>query len=533
MLFVSAQPDEYYFLWQLELQLYNLYKLGVPKEKIHVLIGYQPEKGIDIEYQNLSKKNRFAQFFFYPDDRRQKGYLSSIRPHLLKQHFKRYPKLSTLPIFYHDSDILFHSLPNFQKFNKGKDWFVSDTRKYISTTYIDMAGGKGLLKKMCQIVGISPDIVKDNDSNAGGAQYIIKDVDYLFWEKVEEDSERLYKLLSDHNQKEGEKYYKEKGKPISRYHGIQAWCADMWALLWNAWLNKYNVKIDKELDFCWPHDEYKSFEKKKILHYTGTIESNNKKLFGKTHYIHYPPYYDDDLNLIDKNTCSYIVVQKIDELLKAQKRYDLKDVSFLIPAKVDSEEKKRNILIIIKYLQKYFDTNIIILEINDKQKIDPKELPASVAYLHKKNQQKKYNKVKSCQELWCRCQTPIISLFSTDVVLPVDQMIAAVEAARQGHMLISPFSEPFFKVDQLFKEIFGRLLDPKVLELNRGKFNKETKQSQEKVFFMKKEMFLNMNSEEVYSSKKGNRELDMTKRFKNLSAKTRPISGPVFRLWHP
>ena len=46
MIYISAQPDEVYFLWQLELQLYNFHSVGIGNESIHILVGYSPEKGI-------------------------------------------------------------------------------------------------------------------------------------------------------------------------------------------------------------------------------------------------------------------------------------------------------------------------------------------------------------------------------------------------------------------------------------------------------------------------------------------------------
>ena len=45
---------------------------------------------------------------------------------------------------------------------------------------------------------------------------------------------------------------------------------------------------------------------------------------------------------------------------------DFKDVTFIIPIRFDSEDRKRNFKITIGFLEKTFDTNIIVME-SDKE----------------------------------------------------------------------------------------------------------------------------------------------------------------------
>ena len=78
MRYLSAQPDEYYFTWQIEIQLYNFKKLGIKRENIHVLIGYDLRRGLQYYYQELIEKNQdYAMFYVYPDQREKKNYAST------------------------------------------------------------------------------------------------------------------------------------------------------------------------------------------------------------------------------------------------------------------------------------------------------------------------------------------------------------------------------------------------------------------------------------------------------------------------
>lgn len=61
MIFLCAQPDEYYFLWQIELLTYILNSLGIPSRDIHVVIGYNPRMGLPVEFQRF-KPDRAVKF---------------------------------------------------------------------------------------------------------------------------------------------------------------------------------------------------------------------------------------------------------------------------------------------------------------------------------------------------------------------------------------------------------------------------------------------------------------------------------------
>lgn len=85
MIFLSAQPDESYFIWQLELQIFNLKNPDVASSNIHILIGYNPSLGPTSAFQGFIALNKDANFFLYPDNRNDREYVPSIRPHIIKQ----------------------------------------------------------------------------------------------------------------------------------------------------------------------------------------------------------------------------------------------------------------------------------------------------------------------------------------------------------------------------------------------------------------------------------------------------------------
>lgn len=534
MYFLSAQPDDYYFLWQLELQLFNFRQMDIPARNIHVVIGYNPECGLRKEFQDLINANQHATFFAYPDNRINSKYLSSIRPHIIKQHFVAYPELNKTPIFYHDSDILFHVLPNFESMINDNIWYVSDARSYLDSRYIKNSSNGELFSEMCNNVGISPETVMSNDKHSGGAQYLMKNTSYEFWDKIEKDSESIYTLLSNHNHTQGEKFYLKTGNPISKYHGIQAWCADMWAVLWNAWLFGHEVKIDPELDFCWPFEKIERLRGMKIIHYAGITDKENEKLFCKTRYIHYPPYYDD-FDHIDKSTCSYYIVGLIRDYLLKSSNYqtDLNDVTFLIAVRIDSEDRMENLAIVTKYLHNHFKTNIIVLEADTMPKVDVQKLPTSVEYVFYEDKNDILNHTKYNNILLTLAKTPIISIYDTDVVFSKTQLLNAVNLIRyQGAEYVSPYNGTFVSVDRLFKAMFSKLLDANLLLFNIGKFGIGTRRSFGGAVFLNKNSFVEAGKDNEHIDSWGPEDIERAKRMSILGYKVQRVDGPLFHLPH-
>ena len=134
---------------------------------------------------------------------------------------------------------------------------------------------------MCEIVKIDPIIPKLMNSNSGGAQYIMKNVDWTFWEFVERNSEQLFYQITDLNN--------QKKAIDSTYHELQIWCADMWAVLWNGWISSNETKVVPEMDFSWATDPIERWSEKLIYHNAGVTCSCGRQ-FYKGLYIDKLPY---------------------------------------------------------------------------------------------------------------------------------------------------------------------------------------------------------------------------------------------------
>jgi hypothetical protein len=159
---------------------------------------------------------------------------------------------------------------------------------------------------MCEITKINPTIPRLMNSNSGGAQYIMKNVNWKYWEYVEQDSENLFKEITELN------IQKKAADP--NYHELQIWCADMWAVLWNGWLAGNETKVISEMDFSWATDPSSRWNETTIYHNAGAT-CGCGGTFYKALYMDTLPY-NLDIEKFDKEKNCYNYVLEIQETAK-------------------------------------------------------------------------------------------------------------------------------------------------------------------------------------------------------------------------
>lgn len=346
--FICAQPNTKYYAWQLEVMLRNFNEMGIlsnPKYEVHIVtnIPYGDNLLVESELFKLSqveKSHTNLTFYYHADTRATKHYPSSIRPNLLKQHFAAHPEIKTF--FYHDCDMIFTKKDlDFTPFLQDDICYGSDVRFYIGHDYI-ASKEHNVLEYMCQIAQIPLRVVRDNEHNCIGAQYLIKNVTPDFWEEVEKISEELFLKITTRNKYIKASYPKsyasgendkgmwdvynakdktweydftrevaeQRAAQLSNYHELQIFASDMWAVLWCLWkLGKQTVP-HKFFDFAWATDTIERYNECNIYHNAGVTESGHG-LFFKGEFQDKVP--DKNLRVNPNSACSpyYELVKQI------------------------------------------------------------------------------------------------------------------------------------------------------------------------------------------------------------------------------
>lgn len=312
--FICAQPCTIYYAWQVEVMLTNFRNLRLYEHyDIHCVWAYNKnipsqQKEVELIIKLDDKFEDIAKFFYYEDTRVNPSYISSIRFNVLKQHFAEMHGSIHNTVFYHDCDIVFTKFPDYlPDMIDTNDWYVTDTRHYLGYNYV-VSKGQDVLEKMCEIVDISPEIVKEKEMQAGGAQYVLKNMTPKFFEEAEHLSNILYKEITELN------HHKVAKNP--EYHPIQIWAADMWVMVWQAWKKGINTIISEKMSMALATDDIKKWNQVSIYHNAGITEDLSATNFFKANYRHTFPYNNIEPETYDKTKTSYLYALIVDNVGK-------------------------------------------------------------------------------------------------------------------------------------------------------------------------------------------------------------------------
>lgn len=326
---ICAQPIDRYFLWQVNLFVEScIQQGGFDEDRIHVLLY----KTVGREFNNqdwdkLKQCYPKLNIYLYEDKGVQQHlglYIPVLRPHLLWQHFLAFPKLKNETIIYTDCDILWTSKPDIEKFYDNDICYISNAESYLNVDYLNSKERdvlpekleeyktRDILQELCNIIGVDKSKAIENNHNAGGVQYILKNMDADFWKKIEKDviSIRQY-FLSINNQ-----FFENENK------GFQGWCADLWAILYNLWARNQEVQVVPEMDFAWSTDNIDRLQTTTIFHNAGitdTMQGGIPRFYKGKYHRGEDPTKDPHLDVIlnneeSKKTCTWYYTNKLKEL---------------------------------------------------------------------------------------------------------------------------------------------------------------------------------------------------------------------------
>jgi len=119
-------------------------------------------------------------------------------------------------------------------------------------------------------------------------------------------------------------------------------------------------------------------------------------------------------------------------------KLDLRDCTFGINIRFTTEDRKRNIRLVIEHILKYLDTNIIVAE-EDKESIFP-EVSKTIKgwneenckYIFIESDEEFMGKTRAFNKIFYEVNTPIYVLQDADVICSPEMYLNAAQAIRQN-----------------------------------------------------------------------------------------------------
>ncbi|MBI9064268.1 MAG: hypothetical protein JEZ14_19950 [Marinilabiliaceae bacterium] len=214
------------------------------------------------------------------------------------------------------------------------------------------------------------------------------------------------------------------------------------------------------------------------------------------------------------------------------KKIELKDVSFLIPVRIDSGERMENLHLVLEFLNEFFDTNIILLEADTNEKVFHSCITEKIFI---EDHEPVFHRTKYLNQMTLRCQTCYVAIWDADVLVAPDQINKAVQVLQQGKAdMAFPYDGHFYKMPRLFTNIYKKRLDVNDLEKNKSKFRMPAGSfSVGGAFLINRDKYIEagMENESFYGW--GSEDIERVKRMEILGYKVQRVKGALFHLFHP
>jgi predicted glycosyltransferase involved in capsule biosynthesis len=214
---------------------------------------------------------------------------------------------------------------------------------------------------------------------------------------------------------------------------------------------------------------------------------------------------------------------------------DLKDVTFIIPLRIDTVNRLENTLVIVDFLLENFKTRISILEASYRETgLLRKLLPEEVDHRFLEDSDTIFHRTKYINILARVCETPFISLWDTDVIVPTVQIEETMKLLRDGNVdFVTPFQDRFLDTSDILRDLYIQTRDLGILEKHQGKmkglYNPNPVGG---VFFANRQSYVDagMENEKLYGW--GREDGDRVNRWKILGYRHQHVKGPLFHLSH-
>ncbi len=154
-----------------------------------------------------------------------------------------------------------------------------------------------------------------------------------------------------------------------------------------------------------------------------------------------------DISIIDRNPC-----------------LDLSDLTFCIPVRIDSAERKRNLMTVLRFYSAITDARFIVLEAGFKPLASEAGEIRNTEYVFIEDNNRIFHRTRYINKMLGTCRTPFAAVWDTDAVIPVRQISEALNILKEGDCIMAyPYGGTFLMVSDYFSHKFSETVDIRIL----------------------------------------------------------------------
>jgi len=172
-------------------------------------------------------------------------------------------------------------------------------------------------------------------------------------------------------------------------------------------------------------------------------------------------------------------------------KHDLKDTTFILPVKIESEDRLRNVITVCCFLLENFDTNVILKEVDAESVFQKEALPQISEYVEDAIENLThvheipdpddpvFYRMRYLNEMLDMVETEVVANYDCDVLMPITTYLQAQRLCKDELDLVYPYGQGMWQKkiyadDPMVSEFLSNDCDFSVLEKKHEPDNAES-----------------------------------------------------------
>ena len=158
---------------------------------------------------------------------------------------------------------------------------------------------------------------------------------------------------------------------------------------------------------------------------------------------------------------------------------DLSNATFIIPLRIESADRMRNIITLLCFLLSNFDTNIIVKEVDSEPVFEENVLPQikefigndiNLIHIFEKSDDPVFYRMHILNEMLAMSKTDVVINYDCDVLMPVETYVNAYESILNGtYDVVYPYGNGNFQkqvhvTDEIVSDFLNNDFDLSILD---------------------------------------------------------------------
>ncbi|MDP1812498.1 MAG: galactosyltransferase-related protein [Sediminibacterium sp.] len=216
-----------------------------------------------------------------------------------------------------------------------------------------------------------------------------------------------------------------------------------------------------------------------------------------------------------------------------KERIYLKDITFLIPFRLDSVSRLENLNIILSYLTTYFDTNIDLLETGINSSVDYILRHDSIKYTYLYSEDQYFYHTLYNNKLLLAVTGDYVVIYDSDVIISPVQILESANLLRKDRAdFVLPHNGECYNVDDFTKRMLKQKLSLQLINENKLFYYLVTKNCFGGCLFANQKKFIAAGMDNENIKGWGHEDIERIKRIHKLGLRLSCIDGPIYHLPH-